>query len=228
MKKMVILILIMWVCLLFLLEPAVAVNYNVSGSDPEGDLEQHGGSVVPGHSEIDIKYVETKESGNDFIIILKVYGLISDASGINYQIGIKYGDDDDQGYSVYYGNGQATGTAKKMGEPGHSIDVVKKTDTLTFTESKDVLNTPTKWEVNAATFDLGKDGKLSDDDFYDSSIVKGSVDETINSNDPSNTEEKDDHDNTEEDNGIPGFEVLILLGAIGITIIVMRKRIRSH
>ncbi len=140
---------------------ALAVNYNVSGSDPTGDV-MLGYSEVGGYSYIDITYLASRESGSDIVITLRCAGDLVYRDDVTYGITVlfQYGDS-----SNIYGLGIGYCSVQQNVFYFHNDGSYSRIDSATFSRNgneltirfpKSGFSTPPGWYLHATTTDLSE------------------------------------------------------------------------
>ncbi len=151
----------MIVCIIIFPSIALAVNYNVSGSDPTGDV-MYGYSEVGGYSYIDITYLESRESGGDIVITLRCAGDLVYRDDVTYGITVlfQYGDS-----SNIYGLGIGYCSVQQNVFYFHNDGSYSRIDSATFSRNgneltvrfpKSAFSTPPGWYLHATTNDLSE------------------------------------------------------------------------
>ncbi len=103
----------LWVlCIIIMLLPNLtsAEGFDITYSDPEGDVEDFESGIVQGYEEIDILEISSLESTLSAYLTLEmtVKGVITDSDYIVY--GFELMDTEEAIYSIYYCNGICSGT----------------------------------------------------------------------------------------------------------------------
>ncbi|MCG2826786.1 MAG: hypothetical protein L6265_09370 [Thermoplasmatales archaeon] len=211
MRKTIGLVIGVCLCFLFFSGNVTAVDYDHTYSDPSGDVQELGDVAVGGHDYIDITEVKSYQSGDNIILKMIVAGTITDAKYIEYWFTIYLTEDGKTLCYVSYHNGKCTGMGGELNASGSG------TNTLTITIPITALGEHTTFGINHCTT---RDGRAEETDYYDTMYVHNF--DTM--------EETTDEDTTEGGTGdkefIPGFEIAVVIGAIGISAVLISKKLR--
>lgn len=231
MRKIIGLVIGLCLCFLFFSGNASA-GYSDSLNDGEGDVWQWyvtettwGWSYSNERPNIDIIQVSMSESGSTVTVTMKVKGTITDSEKIMYYLGIVDDKgtttaDDDVSYNILYNNGTCTlyGTGEAMyigvdlsGNTSHSGGILTTHFQLTDIGNPGQL----RFTTNMAgwAYDYAETGDTTGEYYYDMIPNESTGDGTT------------DTGKQEKGKGfIPGFEAAVLIGAIGISIVLLKKK----
>jgi len=229
--------LVIGMCLCFLFFSGnAAAGYSDTKSDGTGDIwHWHitGTTYAWGYNterpNIDITQVSMSESGGTVNVTMKVKGTITDSGNIVYWLcivddgGTAGTEDDDTNYNILYANG--TCTLYGSGEAAYiyislSDNTSHSGNTLTTHFQLTDIGNPgqLKFATDTAgwTYDYAETGDTSGEYYYD---MVPDV----------STGEGTTGDGEKEEKGkgfIPGFETALLIGAIGISMVLISKKLR--
>jgi hypothetical protein len=234
MRKIIGLVIGVYLCFLFFSGNAAA-GYSDSLNDSEGDVWHYyvtettwGWSYSNERPNIDIKQVTMSESGGTVTVTMKVKGTITDSEKIIYYLGIVDDKgtpttDDDTTYNIYYNNGTCwlygAGGLMYMGtdlsgNTSHSGGTLTTHFQLTDIGSPGQLGFTTN--MAGWTYDYAETGDTTGEYYYDM-IPDESTDGGTTG----------DGEKEEKGKGfIPGFETALLIGAIGISAVLISKKLR--
>jgi len=233
MRKIIGLIIGMYLCFLFFSGNAAA-GYSDSLNDSEGDVWRwymtettYGWGYNSERPNIDIKQVSMSGSGGTVTVTMKVKGTITDSEKIMYYLGIvddkaTSSTDDDISYNIWYTNqtctlysvGETTYVFVDLsGNTSHSAGTLTTHFQLTDIGSPGQLKFAT--DMAGWTHDYAETGDTSGEYYYD---MVPDV----------STGEGTTGDGTEERGKkfIPGFEAAVLIGTIGISAVLISKKLR--
>ena len=207
---------------------SAAAGYSDSLNDGEGDVwhwyvteTTWGWGYNKERPNIDIKQITMSESGGTVTVTMKVKGTITDSEKIMYQLSIV--DDQNISYNILYSNETCTlygvGEAMYIVGADLSANTSHSGGTLTTRFQLTDIGSPgqLKFATDMAgwTHDYAETGDTSGEYYYD---MVPDV----------STGEGTTGDGTEERGKkfIPGFEAAVLIGTIGISAVLISKKLR--
>ncbi len=242
MKKIIgVLIMCLMVGMIFLV-PGVRAdeNYDHTYTDKQGDVYSgEEGQIVSGHEEIDIIEISSLKSGDNIILKMKVVGTIVDNGsliagvmgpwGIWYSFNLDTNGDGVSDYGVSYCNKYCY-INKKGEEFNEDISDAASgsgTNTLTVVVPLSLLNNTTTldfetWNAAVALDARGMEtgGVMA---YYSDSI--GIADAGGGEDGADGEGGADEESEKKEEKGfIPGFETAFLLAAVGVSIVLIKKK----
>ncbi|MBU4189954.1 MAG: hypothetical protein KJ886_03025 [Candidatus Thermoplasmatota archaeon] len=217
--------LVIGVCLCFLFFSGnAAAGYDDTINDGTGDVwywyateNTWGYSYNKERPNIDITQISMSESGGTVTVTMKVKGTITDSENIMYQLSIV--DDQNTSYSIWYSNetcwlygvGETMYTGADLSEnTSHSGGTLTIHFQLTDIGNPGQLKFATY--MAGCTHDYAETGDTTGEYYYDM-VPDVSTGEGIDY----------DYDSKKF---IPGFEVAFLIGAIGISAVLLSKKLR--
>lgn len=227
MKKIIGLVIGVCLCFLFFSGNAAA-GYDDSLNDGEGDVWHYyvtettwGWSYSNERPNVDIKKVSMSESEDTVTVTMQVKGTITNSEKIMYYLGIV--DDEGTEYSIWYGN--ETCWLYGVGETMYTgVDLSDNTSgvgTNTLTTHFQLTDIGSPGQLKFAdtagwAYDYAETGDTTGEYYYDMVPDVSTGDGTTG-------------DGTEEEGGkglIPGFETALLIGAIGVSAVLLSRKLR--
>ncbi len=206
-------------------------NYDHTYTDPSGDVYILPSMVgVSGHEEIDTIEISSLRSGDNIILKMKVVGTIVDngsGSGIIYGFSLDANSDGESDYLVDYRNKCCELHSEETGlvEDISSAASGSGTNTLTIVVPLSLLNNPSALDILESWAN-----DVRGDVYYRDRYTGETTGDGENGGGEDGTDGEDgavDGEETEEkeDKGfIPGFETAFLLAAVGVSVVLLRRK----
>lgn len=166
---------------------------------------------------LDITEISYEISGGKITIALKVVGIIEDDDNLAYWLQFI---SEEARYHFSYTNGEGVGTGESYVTDDVSLENV--------TASDDTISCTFDWygDDDYPTGQLEFDGQAMID-IWEGNDVVAFYSDTVFISEGMDEDEEDEEDEESDDGdggGTPGFETIVLLVALGIALIVLRRR----
>ena len=234
MKKTSNILLVLGILAILLLSASSvnAIGYSVSFDDAQGDVRDGNGDPTS-QPNVDITHVKSYKEGQTVYFELKVAGsIISDSE--EYIYFIQAGGTDAEVIQAIFSNGNATYidqvNLQNSGEAEYTVEGNK----LTMGVPIDVFSENIVLRANAAYGDLGtsepkaidiapNDGGFSGEDGGEDDTGDDDTGDDDTGDDDTG-DDTGDGESEDTNGGTPGFEIMVLLVALGIVLFVFRRK----
>jgi hypothetical protein len=211
--------------------PVNAIGYSVSFDDAQGDVRDDDGNPTS-ESNVDITHVKSYKEGQTLYLELTVAGSIMSSEEYVYMLDV--GGEGADVIQAVYSNGSAHYfdqlNPQNSGEAEYTIDNNKLTIEVpvgVFSSEHIALraNAAKSGDMETEAIDMApNDGGFSAEDAGDDDTGdEDTGDEDTGDGDTGNGDTGGD-ESEDTNGGTPGFETIVVLGALGIAVIILRKR----
>ncbi len=230
---------ILFVSVAVMLLSSMTVSADKTENDPTGDVAHWAGSTtgwgwtdinIADRPNIDIKELRQNVFGDSMVIELEVYGSIQDSEKFFYWIVF---NSSDAYYWVSWTNGAGGGIGMTLGDVTQMSQPVVTKEGGTITATFDIVGEDTTteefwgyaWEYttlgDVITSEWWGDWVPNDYTPFDEEDV---IDEGDDGTGDETDGEDDEDDQQNPPAGTPGFEAIAVLAAVGIALIILRRR----